>query len=156
MFERFTRDARAVVVLAAEEARDRRDDHVGTEHLVIGLAGHEPSRAVFQSFGIDAQRLRAALDELDSGALEAVGVRTASPMPRPARRPKHIPFTSGAKESLEQTLRLVIAESEREISSRHIGVVVSTRGPRDQATILLEAAGIVPEDLRRAFEGIRS
>ncbi|MFE3878345.1 Clp protease N-terminal domain-containing protein [Kitasatospora sp. NPDC059146] len=37
MFERFTQEARRVVVVAQEEARQLRDDRVGTEHLLLGV-----------------------------------------------------------------------------------------------------------------------
>jgi ATP-dependent Clp protease ATP-binding subunit ClpC len=37
MFERFTDRARRVVVRAQEEARMLDHDHVGTEHLLLGL-----------------------------------------------------------------------------------------------------------------------
>ena len=37
MFERFTDQARKVVVLAQEEARMLNHDHIGTEHILLGL-----------------------------------------------------------------------------------------------------------------------
>lgn len=37
MFERFTGDARQVVVLAQDESRRLMHDYVGTEHLLLGL-----------------------------------------------------------------------------------------------------------------------
>ena len=37
MFERFTDRARRVVVLAQEEARLLNHDHIGTEHILLGL-----------------------------------------------------------------------------------------------------------------------
>src|SRR5437763_1573119 len=44
MFERFTSRARHVVVLAQEEARRLRHNHIGTEHILLGLLG-EPDGA---------------------------------------------------------------------------------------------------------------
>jgi ATP-dependent Clp protease ATP-binding subunit ClpA len=152
MFERFSSGARSVVILANQEAHNRGDTHIGTEHLVIALAGHEQGRAAFDAVGLDADSLRTALDELYAGALETVGIRTGGTPPRPPMGPRHIRFTSGAKDALEQSLRLVVAEGERSISLRHIGLIVSSRGPRDQATMLLHAAGVEPDVLRRAFE----
>jgi ATP-dependent Clp protease ATP-binding subunit ClpA len=37
MFERFTDRSRRVVVLAQEEARMLNREHVGTEHILLGL-----------------------------------------------------------------------------------------------------------------------
>ncbi|MFV0306787.1 MAG: Clp protease N-terminal domain-containing protein [Desertimonas sp.] len=37
MFERFTREARAVVVRAQSEARRLDDGHIGSEHLLLAL-----------------------------------------------------------------------------------------------------------------------
>jgi ATP-dependent Clp protease ATP-binding subunit ClpC len=44
MFERFTDQARRVVVLAQEEARLLNHDYIGTEHLLLGLI-HEAQGA---------------------------------------------------------------------------------------------------------------
>ncbi len=38
MFARFTQEAREVVVCAEREARTRRREHIGTEHLLLGLS----------------------------------------------------------------------------------------------------------------------
>jgi ATP-dependent Clp protease ATP-binding subunit ClpA len=37
VFERFTEDARQVVVLAQHEAREPRHPGIGTEHLLLGM-----------------------------------------------------------------------------------------------------------------------
>src|SRR5581483_9921090 len=37
MFERFSDQARRVVVLSAEQARDLSHDYIGTEHMLLGL-----------------------------------------------------------------------------------------------------------------------
>jgi ATP-dependent Clp protease ATP-binding subunit ClpC len=45
MFERFTDRARRVVILAQEEARMFHHDHIGTEHILLGLIRDgDPSR----------------------------------------------------------------------------------------------------------------
>jgi ATP-dependent Clp protease ATP-binding subunit ClpC len=41
MFERFTNQARRVVVLAQEESRSLNHNYIGTEHLVLGLLREE-------------------------------------------------------------------------------------------------------------------
>jgi ATP-dependent Clp protease ATP-binding subunit ClpC len=37
MFERFTKEARQVVVLAQDEERLLRHNYIGTEHILLGL-----------------------------------------------------------------------------------------------------------------------
>ena len=41
MFERFTQEAREVVVLAQEEARALGHNYIGTEHLLLALVADE-------------------------------------------------------------------------------------------------------------------
>lgn len=41
MFERFTERARQVVVFAQEEARRFGHDHIGSEHILLGLVREE-------------------------------------------------------------------------------------------------------------------
>ena len=44
LFMRFTAEARAVVIATQEIARNRGDNHIGTEHLILGLLDDEDSR----------------------------------------------------------------------------------------------------------------
>jgi ATP-dependent Clp protease ATP-binding subunit ClpC len=55
-FERFTERCHRLVAMAAEEARRRRNDYVGTEHLLLALAKHGE--------GVAATMLRNRLGEL--------------------------------------------------------------------------------------------
>ena len=87
MFERFTPEARSVVVAASEVALDLRHGYVGTEHLLIGLAGTGPNIATgaLSACGFDPLRARADLQrvvgpspdhlgETDAVALRSIGV----------------------------------------------------------------------------------
>ncbi|HSJ82997.1 MAG TPA: Clp protease N-terminal domain-containing protein [Acidimicrobiia bacterium] len=69
MFERFTKDAHKTVTMAVEEARRRSDARIGTEHLLLGVAGSDSAPP-----GLDPAELHRELDRLDSEALEAVGI----------------------------------------------------------------------------------
>ena len=63
MFERFTDRARRVIVLAQEEAALLNHDHIGTEHLLLGLARSD-DRTVADTLAhwdIDRSALRAAV-----------------------------------------------------------------------------------------------
>ncbi|NEK60289.1 Clp protease [Geodermatophilus sabuli] len=142
MFERFTREAREVVVGAQQEARALRHGRIGTEHLLLGLLaqpGTTSARALGRH-GITRQVVVDALaplagDDLDAAALTSVGidldaVRTtveatfgpgALDAPRDPREPSgHIPFTPRAKKVLELSLREALAMRSRSITDGHI------------------------------------
>jgi ATP-dependent Clp protease ATP-binding subunit ClpA len=87
MFERFTDQARDVVVHAQEESRQLGHDFIGTEHLLLALL--DPSAgataAVLAHAGVDATAVRAAvqrnlthpgtpLTEEDAEALKSIGI----------------------------------------------------------------------------------
>ena len=58
MFERFTEAARAVVMTAHEEAHLMRHDHVGTEHLLVGLAGDPTMAPLLAPYELSRERAR--------------------------------------------------------------------------------------------------
>ncbi|HZC73868.1 MAG TPA: Clp protease N-terminal domain-containing protein [Jatrophihabitans sp.] len=85
MFERFTPDARQVVVRAQQEARNFAHPWLGTEHLLLGVldASGEPAAAVLGDLGITLDTARDALGHLvgrggfcanDAAALRTVGI----------------------------------------------------------------------------------
>ena len=89
MFERFTERARQVVVLAQEEARMLSHDHIGTEHMLLGLLREEEGAAarVLEGLGITAERARAEVVRIaGTGSNGTAG---------------QIPFTPNAKKMLE-------------------------------------------------------
>lgn len=66
-----TSQAKKVIDLAFEEGKQMKEDWVGTEHLLIGLAS-EPSglaSAVLRSVGADPAGIRTQLKDLQAGAL---------------------------------------------------------------------------------------
>jgi ATP-dependent Clp protease ATP-binding subunit ClpC len=98
MFEKFTSQARQVVVGSQEQARALGHQHIGTEHLLLALLRlpeDAPARAALDATGI-------TIATAEAGVLEAV--------PRqPGQVPGHIPFTPRAKRVLE----LSFHESQR-------------------------------------------
>src|SRR5436853_337555 len=60
LFERFTDGSRRVVVLAQEESRLLRHDHIGTEHLLLGLLRVDDRLAAgaLLAIGITLERVR--------------------------------------------------------------------------------------------------
>jgi ATP-dependent Clp protease ATP-binding subunit ClpA len=92
MFERFTGEARTVVVAAQEEARRLGHDFIGTEHVLISLLA-DPGGAIARALaeaGVDAEFVRAdivrrvgphppdlsaaAAEQEDAEALKAIGI----------------------------------------------------------------------------------
>lgn len=128
-FTRFTPEARAAVVTAQEEARALGHDHVGTEHLVLGVLAQEPGL-----LPEPAEELRGRLTPGD-----------ASPAGR-------IPFTPEAKRALELALRSVLREGDALIAPRHILAAITGEEPPPPApdgafrVVLLEGE---PEDWER-------
>jgi ATP-dependent Clp protease ATP-binding subunit ClpA len=90
MFERFTHEARNVVIGAQHQARQLHHNYIGTEHLLLALLQPDSGKsyAVLSDAGLDAVGVRAcveqwlersaehgsALDADDAAALEAIGI----------------------------------------------------------------------------------
>src|SRR5258706_534262 len=108
MFERFTSQARHVVVLAQDEARRLQHNYIGTEHVLLGLLGESGGLAfqVLDRFGM----------ALDSGREEVhVIVGTGK-----GAVSGHIPFTPRAKKILELALREALQLQHNYIGTEHI------------------------------------
>jgi ATP-dependent Clp protease ATP-binding subunit ClpA len=179
MFERFTLDTRAAVVLAQEEAREW-GGQIGPQHLLLGVlraAGPELS-AVLGGTGLTADAVRARLVENcaaadnafddDAHALSAIGidlraVRDAVSRTfgadafdnalrrsgRRSRRRGHMPFTRAAKKALELALREALAHKDKEIRCEHVVLGILRGG--DQAAIDLIAERVDTAQLRAAI-----
>jgi ATP-dependent Clp protease ATP-binding subunit ClpC len=108
MFERFTPQARQVVVGAQEEARDLDHNYIGTEHLLLGLLAIPDSLACasLTALGYTHDNVR--------DAVEAIVGRGKTP---PSG---HIPFTPRAKKVLELSLREALQLKHNYIGMEHI------------------------------------
>ena len=170
MFERFTKEAQAVVGNAHQIARETGSRAIDSRHLLVALAEEPGSvRRALQGSGVDAatvaSKARDALstDGLDAAALATLGIdldavrrqadalfgrdalRQASRTPR-----GHVPFTPDAKKALELALREAVRLKQRSIYSTHLllGILRSDNVARE---LLLEA-GADTEALRTALE----
>ena len=137
MFERFTDRARRVVVLAQDEARQHHHDHIGSEHLLLGL--------IRVNEGVASRMLLAAGISLDAASAEVdriVGVSDRAPT-------GHIPFDPGAKKVLEQSLREAFGHGHVHIGTEHLllGLLRLSSGVGVEVLVNL---GVRPEDLERA------
>jgi ATP-dependent Clp protease ATP-binding subunit ClpA len=178
MFERFTAEARQVVVLAQEEARDAGDPCIDATHLLLGIAGVPgPGRDVLESLDVPATTLRRTMrqigdpdaEPLDGAALAALGidlgkVRQAAEAAFGAgaldartrrwgrRRPSgHLPFTAHAKKALELSLRAATRRGDHALGTRHLLIGVLAAEER-RATAVLRRLGVEPADLRHRLE----
>ncbi|MDN5917422.1 MAG: hypothetical protein L0I76_20380 [Pseudonocardia sp.] len=171
MFERFTDPARQVVVIAQQEARDRHQDRIRTENLLLGLlatpgspgeallraagvdravveadlARAEPDgAAALASLGIDLDEVRRRIDEsFGPGALD----RTRAARGR--RPPGHIPFDRLAKKALELGLREAIRLGHGYIGTEHLllGLLWPDGGTAQE---ILAAHGVTQDGMRAA------
>src|SRR5882724_4758089 len=140
MFERFTDSARRVVVLSQEEARGLLHDHIGTEHILLGL--FHARTAEFDQALVDA------LPAIPMSAAREQ-VRKITPISSVAP-PGHFPFTPRAKRVLEQSLRLAMKAGQKSIGAGHLLLAV-LHDPDSSATRVLAGLGIDIEPLATAI-----
>jgi hypothetical protein len=128
-FKRFTSRARRAVVLGQEEARTLRHEHMGTEHLLLGLLaeGGGVAAHALQQAGITLDAVRAEIEEIAGGG-EA--------MPR-----GHIPFTPRAKKVLELALREALHLGHSFLGTEHVllGLIREGEGLATQVLVKLGA-----------------
>jgi ATP-dependent Clp protease ATP-binding subunit ClpA len=176
MFERFTEEARQVVVRAQEEARGLHAHHIGTEHLLLGLLDqHSPTAAVLARHGLTRESTVASIsaftgaEGLDAAALGTVGIDLdavrdsveaafgpgALDAPRGRREPKgHIPFTPRAKKVLELSLREALAGKSKSIADGHIALGLIREGEGLAMKVVHDRgidAGELREEIRTAL-----
>jgi ATP-dependent Clp protease ATP-binding subunit ClpA len=176
MFERFTEEARHVVVVAQSEAREAREPAIDAAHLLLGVAvAGGPGANGLRTAGVDALGLRTAIRQvgdpngaLDADALAALGidlekVRESAEATFGAgalddrgrggrrRAAGHLPFTAHSKKALELSLRAAVRRGDRCIDSRHLLIgVLDAEEQRSRA--VLRRLGVDPDALRRRLE----
>ncbi|WP_354670958.1 Clp protease N-terminal domain-containing protein [Actinomadura sp. DC4] len=124
MFERFTDTARRVVVYAKEEALLLDHDHIGTEHILLGLLRDDTETAVnvLTSLGAGLAPARTQVEEM---------VGRGQP-----GDPGDIPFTPRAKKVLELSLREALQLGHNYIGSEHILLGLLREGSGGGAQVL--------------------
>ena len=125
MFERFSNQARRVVVLAQEESRALNHHHIGTEHLLLGLLREERGAGAraLESAGITLEAARREVEtRVGRGSEQAEG---------------HIPFTRRAKKSLELSLRESLALGQDYIGTGHLLLGLMRQGDSVGAEVLV-------------------
>ncbi|MEV6809324.1 Clp protease N-terminal domain-containing protein [Streptomyces sp. NPDC051132] len=172
MFERFTKDARAVVAGAVEQAREGGARTVDAGHLLLALLDHAggPASSALSALGLAESRepvrralaearRRAGLTRADADALAGLGIDVGEIVARveevhgagalsgdravlTGRRPA---FGREAKKVLERALRVAHGRRERFIGDQHLLLAL---------TVLPGVAGEVLADHRVTFEAV--
>jgi ATP-dependent Clp protease ATP-binding subunit ClpC len=135
VFERFTEEARQVVVEAQAAARSLHHGYIGTEHELLGLLAVPETVAsrTLVEFGVTAERVRTRVAEVR-------GLGDAPPTGQ-------IPFTPQAKKTLELGLREALSLGHQFVAPGHLllGLIAQSD---DSATELLAELGAEPEAIR--------
>jgi ATP-dependent Clp protease ATP-binding subunit ClpA len=173
MFERFTEDARAVVVGAVEQARTLGHDSVGPTHMLLGLLSPDAGTAhqILENAGLTSDVVLEAvqrhtpgaglLTEDDAEALRTVGIDLAAvlehlsesfgpealPQSQPRRRRPR--FSKTARKTLQLALRESIWLKAGVIRSEHVLLGLLRCDDSDVNAVLAEFH-VKPDDLRKA------
>ena len=136
MFERFTEQARKVVVLAQEEARHFNHNYIGTEHLLIGLFRENEGAAArtLKATNISLENLRGQLGNIVGYGEEGMGGQA--------------PFTPRSKKVLEHALREALDLGYGYIGTGHLllGLVRESEGV---AARMFSDLNVEPGEVRR-------
>ncbi|MCX4764917.1 peptidase [Streptomyces sp. NBC_01275] len=180
MFERFTKDARAVVQGAVSHCESSGARTVGVEHMLLALLDREAGRASFAlaALGLAERkdsvreavreaRRRAGLSRADSDALADLGIDVSEIVSRVEEahgvgamsgdRPDkggwtgRRPFGRDAKRILERSLRMATAQRDRHIGDEHI-LLALTVLPGVAAEVLADH-GVTHASLNRVLYG---
>jgi hypothetical protein len=142
MFERFTEQARQVVVLAQDEARQLRHPQIGTEHILLALLRDEHggiAAQLLQSFDLTVEGVRVRLRKI---APPGEGPPTSG----------QIPFTSPAKRVLEGALRETQSLGRDHIGTEHLLLGLLSEN-ESLAMRILRDCDVDPEHVRTRIFG---
>ncbi|MFF7890033.1 Clp protease N-terminal domain-containing protein [Streptomyces sp. NPDC020794] len=125
-FERFTAEARKVVVTAQEEARLLKHNYIDTEHILLGLLDAPDTMAakVLHQLGYDKDTA-----QVDIAAVVKPGTQEQS---------GHIPFAPRAKKTLDLALREALELHHTYIGTEHILLALVREGEGVGAKVLAE------------------
>ena len=163
MFERFTAQARAVVISARMHARALHSERIEPVHLFLGALekADEPLSSALAEAGFTLHNALEDVRSTDARALRSIGIDLADVIDTvetavgfgadDRRNDSHLPFAPSAKEVLKLSLKEAVERHDRQIGVEHIllGVVrgadpwftelVSVRGTLDElrSTVLL-------------------
>ena len=155
MFNRFTREARAVVVAAEREADGLGAAAIGPEHLLLGVVEArpgDPAAEALAAAGLDAASVHAAPSDELAEALAPLGIPAAAVEAVGPAQPtgRRLRFAPAAKTAMQQALRAAVERGDRRIEARHLALGV-LRVPSASVQRLLDRAGTDRTALTRAL-----
>ena len=134
----FTTRVRGALIKARDEARRRHHEHVGTEHLLIGLLSEEDALVmdVLENLGANPMALQQTVDQM-----VADGVPTSKNIP-------DLPYTPRARVVLDQAIAVAHEFGDGYVGTQHLllGLIREKQGIAAQAFI---AVGLTEPRLRR-------
>ncbi|MET8097297.1 Clp protease N-terminal domain-containing protein [Streptomyces sp. NPDC005236] len=181
MFERFTKDARAVVEGAVSHSERVGAGTVEEEHMLLALLDREGSRGSFALASLGAPgfreplerdlaeaRRRGGLSRADADALSGLGIDLSEIVSRieeahgegalesggrggNGRRVRRRPFGQEAKDVLVRALRIAAARGDRHIGDEHLLLAITLRG--GVAAEALADHGVTHESVTRVLYG---
>jgi len=136
VYETFTEAARGAIALAADEARALGHDHVGTEHLLLGLIAERAGSAgrAFERLGVT---LEAARDRVSAEVHRRPQAHADDPLP----------LTPRARGTLDAAPRQALGLKDDAVGTEH--VLLALLIERDTRTASVLAALGLPPDLLR-------
>jgi len=173
VYERFTELARRAVVASRDAADSLGHDHVGTEHVLLGLAQTAGTASeVLRAHGVELGRTRAEVEKLYAAyvqehgapatrlqsaqnALASIGVDVAEIQRRAeetfgpgALKYPRAAFSVRAKQSLQYALRQARTQGMETIDTEHLLLGVLEAG--GTGIRVLTGLAVDPEALRRS------
>ena len=136
MFERFNEQGRQAIVLAQDEARSLGHDHIGSEHMLLGLLRLDDE--LVELFGDPADVRRRVVEIVGEGEHSGTG---------------QIPFTANAKRLLE----LAVREAEGSmVGSLQLALALLALPGDATAVRALRVLGVSVSDTREEILGLGS
>jgi ATP-dependent Clp protease ATP-binding subunit ClpC len=142
MFDRFTDRARRTLTLASQEAMRLRHDHIGTEHLLLGLVkeGSGLAAIVLHQFNISLPMVREKVEEVTHGP-------SASPSPGKLRQTER--YTRVLGYAIDEAHSL----ANNYVGTEHL-LLGLLREPEGTAAKVLAGMNLKLDDVRKAVLGV--
>ncbi len=138
-FNKFTEEARKVLVMAQEEAKKMNLSYIGTEHLLLGVVRTPQSLG-----GTVLKNLNVTL-ELIYGLIQAAG-----PRQEPSKEVLESGLSDLAKKVIEDSVNVAHRYKHNQVGTEHILYALVSQG-ETAATIILKSLNV---DVKRVSKNI--
>jgi ATP-dependent Clp protease ATP-binding subunit ClpA len=156
MAERSSRGIGAIILAAIEEAQQRGDRLLGSEHLFLGLL-HEPDSVAVKALGVDLSGAREALATLDRAALAAIGLDVGDlPMASRAASRKGPRMSSAARAVINRAVKEATRTKARHVGTTDMALALLATDPPDPVVALMVELGIDRPAVRERLNRIES